>query len=223
MTRKNMVYTKEQVEWLKENAYGHRHKVLAEMFNERFGTNLTMQQIRRALQTRKIENGLHQHSDMSDEMIKFIYENYKGIGNQELVDRLNEKFGTNFSRKKIKDYKYQNNLQGGIRVHYRREILDETTTTDGYTYVKVDEAIWVRKHRYLYEKYIGKIPEGHVVIFKDGNKQNFDLDNLMLADTKLLGRVASLMTDDEELNEIVILNGKLQNKIEELEKGGSNE
>lgn len=213
----NATYTKEQVEWLKENAYGRRHKVLAEMFNERFGTNLTTQQIRRALEIRKIDNGLHHHSDMSDEMIKFIYENYKGIGNQELVDRLNEKFGTNFSRKKIKDYKYQNNLQGGVKAHYRRELLEETTTTDGFTYIKVDEAIWVRKQRYLYEKYIGEIPKDYVVIFKDGNRQNFDLDNLMLADRKLLGRVASLMTDDEEINEIVILNGKLQNKIEELE------
>lgn len=214
-----MVYTKEQVEWIKENAYGHRHKELAEMFNEKFGTNLTMQQMRRALQVRKIKNGLHQ-SDLTKEMQTFIFENYKGISNQELVDRLNKKFGTNFNRKKMKDFKWRNGLKSGIKItpYKRQELLSEITDARGYTFVKVDEYKWIRKQRYIYEKYIGKIPKGHVVVFKDGNRQNFDLDNLMLADLKLLGRISSLMTDDAELNETIILNGKLKIKIEEVEE-----
>lgn len=211
----NVTYTKEQVEWLKENAYGHRHKELTEMFNKRFGRNVEMKNIRRALQTRKIKNGLHQQSDLTKEMQEFIFENYKGIGNQELVNKLNEKFGTNFSRKKIKNYKYRNNLQGGVRVHYERGLLEETTTTDGYTYIKVDTGIWVRKNRYLYEKYIGEIPKDYVVIFKDGNNKNFDLDNLIKVHRNVLGRVSSLLTSDEEINDSLILNGLLLDKIKQ--------
>lgn len=56
---------------------------------------------------------------------------------------------------------------------------------DDYVYVKVaDEDVpsrfnWKEKHRLIYEENYGPIPEGYVVIFLDGNKRNFDPDNLM--------------------------------------------
>ena len=52
------------------------------------------------------------------------------------------------------------------------------------------------------------------------NKQNFELDNLVLAEKRLLNQISALMTDDEEINEAIILNGKLKLKIKELEKEG---
>lgn len=219
MTKRNMFYNKEQVEWLKENAYGHRHKELTEMFNKEFGTNLEMKQIRRALQIRKISNGLHHHPDVPDEIAKFIYDNYEGISNQELIDRIYKKFGVKYNRRKMKDYKWRRGLRSGIKItpFEKRELLSELTDDRGYTFIKVGEYNWIPKHRYLYEKHIGKIPKGHVVVFKDGNSQNFDLDNLMLADRKLLGRISSLITKDAELNETIILNAKLKIKVRELE------
>lgn len=35
------------------------------------------------------------------------------------------------------------------------------------------------KHQLIWEKYNGPIPEGMVITFLDGNKQNFDINNLM--------------------------------------------
>lgn len=37
---------------------------------------------------------------------------------------------------------------------------------------------WMNKNRYLYETYIGEVPRNHVIVFKDGDNRNFDLDNL---------------------------------------------
>lgn len=37
----------------------------------------------------------------------------------------------------------------------------------------------IRLHRYLYEKYIGKIPDGYYVHHKDFNKLNNDISNLI--------------------------------------------
>lgn len=54
----------------------------------------------------------------------------------------------------------------------------ERIDTEGYTFVRLSKANWILKQRLIYEKHYGYIPEGMVIIFKDGNKQNFDIDNL---------------------------------------------
>ena len=52
---------------------------------------------------------------------------------------------------------------------------------DGYTYVKIaNPRKWILKHRKIWIDNFGEIPESHAVIFLDGNKQNFDLFNLIL-------------------------------------------
>lgn len=62
-----------------------------------------------------------------------------------------------------------------------RPIEDERIDKDGYTYIKVKQPNkWVLKHRWLYEKENEKIPKGYNLIFADGNRQNFNLDNLIL-------------------------------------------
>lgn len=50
---------------------------------------------------------------------------------------------------------------------------------DGYTYMKVEgKPKLVLKQRYIYAQKYGKIPFNHAILFKDGNKQNFELSNL---------------------------------------------
>jgi hypothetical protein len=57
---------------------------------------------------------------------------------------------------------------------------------DGYVVIKFSDRKnrgnknWRRKHAIIWEKAHGKIPPGHVVIFADGDRLNFDLDNLLL-------------------------------------------
>lgn len=56
----------------------------------------------------------------------------------------------------------------------------------GYVMVRVDhtedrQRNWVPKHHLVWQQHTGALPpEGHVLIFKDGNKRNFDVSNLEL-------------------------------------------
>ena len=40
---------------------------------------------------------------------------------------------------------------------------------------------WQSKHSLLWEQHHGrKVPKGHIVMFADGDRRNFDINNLML-------------------------------------------
>ena len=39
---------------------------------------------------------------------------------------------------------------------------------------------WEPKHRVIWESAYGKIPKGHIIIFKDNDKKNTDISNLLL-------------------------------------------
>jgi len=70
----------------------------------------------------------------------------------------------------------------GHRTHNYRLIGSEAVRADGFVWVKVAEPNVSReKHRIVWEQHYGQsIPKGHVVIFADRNRQNCDLDNLIL-------------------------------------------
>ena len=66
----------------------------------------------------------------------------------------------------------------------RREVGSERINVEGYIEIKVAEPNrWQLKHRVVYENYHNiKSKSADVVIFLDGNKQNFDIENLALID-----------------------------------------
>ena len=51
---------------------------------------------------------------------------------------------------------------------------------DGYKYIRLELKKWVLYHRYLWEQTYGPIPPGMILVFKDRNPLNCDLDNLEL-------------------------------------------
>ena len=69
------------------------------------------------------------------------------------------------------------------------EVGEYTHTTDGYLIRKVKEHGTQRErfeavHRAVWEKYNGPIPEGKIVTFLDGNKDNCEIENLVLVDRR---------------------------------------
>lgn len=69
----------------------------------------------------------------------------------------------------------------GQKSHNYKPIGTERLQADGYIYLKIaDPNRWKLKHHLIYEQQRGKIPPGFIIRFKDGNKQNFDIDNLIL-------------------------------------------
>lgn len=70
--------------------------------------------------------------------------------------------------------------KGNIPQNYK-PVGSERINKDGYIEIKVkDPNKWQLKHRYVWEKENGKVPKGMILIFKDNNKLNVCLDNLIL-------------------------------------------
>lgn len=69
----------------------------------------------------------------------------------------------------------------GQTCHNAKPVGYERITKDGYVEVKISEPnIFKLKHRVVWEKHNGKIPTGHNVQFKDGNRLNVDIENLYI-------------------------------------------
>ena len=62
---------------------------------------------------------------------------------------------------------------------HTREIYSERLDKDGYVLIKLDDRKkWKRKHIWIWEKEYGEVPKDHVIIFRDNDKYNFDINNL---------------------------------------------
>ena len=69
----------------------------------------------------------------------------------------------------------------------------EKLLSDGYVWIKIDDKPkvpkrknWIQKHVLLWEQKNGPVPEGHCLIFLDGDRSNIELSNLMLISRKTL-------------------------------------
>ncbi|MEI8609983.1 HNH endonuclease signature motif containing protein [Enterovibrio sp. Hal110] len=63
----------------------------------------------------------------------------------------------------------------------RRPIGSERINVEGYIEIKVAEpSQWALKHRIVYEQAHGEIPPRHNIRFRDGDRQNLSLDNMVL-------------------------------------------
>lgn len=94
----------------------------------------------------------------------------------------------------------------------------------GYVHVKVCDGKgnknWVPKQRVIYEQHYGPIPKGHKVIFADGNRFNFDIDNLVLVSSseELIMNQRNLRYDDQDLTKTGHLIAKVIDKRNKLRK-----
>lgn len=73
----------------------------------------------------------------------------------------------------------------GNRPHNYQPIGTEVLTKDGYIKIKIaNPNKWQLKHRVTWEKHHGPIPKGYIVKFIDDNKENCNIENLMLISMK---------------------------------------
>ena len=105
--------------------------------------------------------------------------------------------------------------------HNHREIGSTRIDTDGYIMIKIAEPNkWQLFQRYVWEKENGrKLLKNECVIFLDGNKENFDPDNLMAIKRSELARVNKnhRITDDPELTK----SGIYVERVKEIIRGKS--
>lgn len=152
-------FSKEVVEYILQNYKGTGHKEMAETLNEKFGTAYTASQIKGYYANHKLNSGL------TGRFEKGIVPANKGKKmSQEQYEKCK---GTMFKK---------GNIPGN-----HRPVGSERITKDGYVEIKIGEPNkWRLKHLVVWEATNGRLPKGHVILFRDGNKQNTELSNLRL-------------------------------------------
>lgn len=86
---------------------------------------------------------------------------------------------------------------------------------DGYIYIRISKGKYVLKHRLVWEQHNGPIPKGNIIIFKDKNKYNLNIDNLQMI-TKRDNMLRNTVTKYPlELQQLIKLNNKLKTTLNE--------
>jgi len=113
----------------------------------------------------------------------------------------------------------QTRFTKGQRPHTWLPIGTERVSAEGYLERKITDTGCTRRdyvavHRIIWLDAGRDIPPGHALVFKDGNKRNFDLDNLELVTRQELMRRNSYHNNyPKEVGEIIQLRGALVRKI----------
>lgn len=84
-----------------------------------------------------------------------------------------------------------------------------------YKWYKVDHGKWVMLHRKLWEDAYGLVPRGRIIVFKDGNTLNCELENLEMIDRAENMRRNTIHNYPEDLKALIRVNSKLKKKLYE--------
>lgn len=93
----------------------------------------------------------------------------------------------------------------GHKPQNHRPVGSERVNADGYRERKVAEPnVWRAVHLLAWEAVNGPVPKGHVVIFKDSDRLNCDISNLLLVSRAELARMNQrhLISTDPNLTEV---------------------
>lgn len=100
------VYTPEMREWLAENVKGVYYRDLVKIFNEKFGTNITVKALRTKVKIWRLSNGLQGKGRpapklFTDEQIEFVRQVAKGSSYAQITIDVNSKFGLSMTKEQI--------------------------------------------------------------------------------------------------------------------------
>lgn len=129
----------------------------------------------------------------TEEQNQWIRKNYRRYGKHHITDAFNKKFNDNRTLDVMWCKVRRMGLTGNgaeykakmCKKHFSIPMHSEHVDSQGYTLVKVSDRKngksknWKLKHLLIWEEAYGEIPKGYSVMFLDGDKTNFNLDNLV--------------------------------------------
>lgn len=189
-------YTEEQKLFLAKNIKGRTRKELCEMFNTYFGLNLGLNQITAYIKNNGLRSGIDARFTEGSKP-------------------------WNKGKKGIYTGGSQTQFKKGQRPHNYKPVGSERVNSDGYVDVKIaDPNKWRAKHQLLWEEENGPIPKGYVIIFGDGDRRNFQQDNLILVSKSQLAILNKnqLIKDNADLTRVGIVIADIYKKIGERKK-----
>lgn len=193
------LYPPEIQKFIYDNHKGTGHQAMADLLNKTFGTNYTKQQMKNYYARFKLNSGL------TGQFVKGCEPWNKGVKGY---------MGAN-----------KTSFKKGHRPHNWVPIGSERVTKDGYIEVKIQEGQfqknWKGKHILIWEEHNGPVPESHAIIFGDGNKRNFDINNLICVSRAQLARLNQngLIQNDADLTRTGVIIADMISKVSERKKG----
>jgi len=200
--------THEQEQFVREN---YKNKTAAEMtglFNSHFKTSKTLQQI-----------------------ISFVHNHGINSGRSGCFPKGHKSWNSGTKGQGLTGENKNSFKKGNIPKNRKPIGSERICSKDGFILIKVAETNphtgfptrYKHKHRHIWEKANGDVPAGMVVAFKDGDKLNCDLDNLMLISRAELLTLNQYGYRDlpDELRPAVRTLTKLEVKTREIFKKGN--
>ncbi|MEK5162044.1 HNH endonuclease signature motif containing protein [Paenibacillus sp. FSL R5-0527] len=190
-------FTPEQKEFIRSNVQGQLIPELTDLINSKFGIELKQSQIRAFVKNNGLKSGVD--SRFKPGSVPFN-KGKKGL------------------------------CQGGVETQFKKGHTPHnyvpvgSERVNGYDYVDVkiaDPNKWRGKHNLIWEQHNGPIPKGHVVIFGDGNRRNFDTNNLILVSRAQLAVLnkKGLIQNNAELTRTGIIMADIYRKMRQRKRG----
>ena len=177
-------FTAEEKEFMREFVPGHSYKEIQEAFEERFGS-VTIVQVRNFIHNNKLNTG------RTGRFSKGHVPHNKG---QKMSAELYLKYEPTM-------------YKPGLRPHNTLDVGTEIITEDGYIKIKVAEPNkWKFKHIWVWEQHKGELRPNHCIVFRDRDKQNCDISNLLEIHRHelLILNKNHMFTENAELNDVMI-------------------
>lgn len=179
----NIKYTPEITQFILNNQSGISRQAMADLVEAKFGIKATAEGIKTFCYRHRLSNGLVSRYVKGNVP---IHKGKKGF---------------------FKNYKpNKSSFSADNRPYNEQPVGYEYVSSSGYIVVKTGHRQYVQKQRLVWQQHKGDIPKGHCVKFLDNNKQNCDIDNLILVPNAIMTRLAKCnMSDDPEFNKTIIL------------------
>lgn len=199
------IYTPEHAQFLRDNYTGRSIAELTAMFNDRFRSDKTRQQIKTFVHNRGITSGRT---------------GYFKKGNKPWNTGTKGMTGAN-----TRSFK-----KGNVPANRKPLGSERIDPKDGFVLIKVAEqdphtgfsTRYKHKHVRIWERKNGHVPKGMVVAFRDSDRTNIEPENLMLISRAELFRLNKhdYKNTPDELKPSVLAMSKLEVKAFALNTGG---
>lgn len=211
-------YSQEVADYLIEHHKGKTLIELADMINKRFNMNINNKDVGNLKSRLKRRKGIYLEPAPNDGRYRKgqIPANKGKKWDEYLTKEQQEKA-------KVTCFKKGNKPSNAVEVGAEHMRYSGSKPEDiGYLYIKIADGRgnknWIPKQQYIYEQHYGKIPAGHKVIFADGNRFNFDIENLILVSNseELIMNQHNLRYNDKDLTKTGSIIAKVMDKANKV-------
>jgi hypothetical protein len=169
-------WTTEQLEWLESNASRDRHDLIKK-FNKTFNANITMTALKTTIHRFNLK--------LPSPRVRWTKDKLEWLESQSFNDKrdllkaFNEKYNANIKVDHLTHIAYLYNIHIPDKQRIYKPQGSIMYSKHNIPQVKIKDRVYMSMHRYLYEMYHDvTLNDNDMIVFLDGNKNNFDKKNL---------------------------------------------